>query len=409
MYLDEWLSRIANIHPVGWDLGLDRVGEVARTLGVTHPGNRVVLIAGTNGKGSTCQYLAEMARAAGYRTGASTSPHLFKFNERIVVDGEAVSDSVIVEAFEQIDTARGDISLTYFEFASLASMVIFDQSDLDLAILEVGLGGRLDAMNVADPDLCVISSIDIDHQAWLGETREAIGQEKAGILRRGIPLVLGDPDPPCSVLRHADSLQVPVLAMNRDFIVEEQLDYALPAASFASARMALELLDIKLPNECYIDIARSSRLTGRKTWFEAGCRVLLDVAHNPAAANFLSKYLRTLRVKGDIHGLIGVHADKDISGITRAFRGQFSSWHLTDMKEQRAAPATEIARHLTDENRGEVYTYAKIDSAIEVLLQIARPDDLVLVFGSFAVVAGALECLNKHQNKPDFRDRGSKT
>ena len=399
MDLNDWLSRIGNIHPVGWDLGLERVGQVARTLAVVHPCERVVLVAGTNGKGSTCQYLSDMARAAGLRTGVSTSPHLFRFNERIVIDGEVVSDGLIVEAFEQIDAARDDISLTYFEFASLASLLIFQQSNLDLAILEVGLGGRLDAMNVVDPDLCIIVSIDLDHQTWLGDTREAIGLEKAGILRQGIPLVLGDPDPPQSVLAQVDKLQVPFSAMDRDFSVEEQLEYALPATSFASARQAAQLLNFDVSEDHYVDIARTSSLTGRKTWYQARCRFLLDVAHNPAAAILLSGYLKTLDLAGDIHALVGIYGDKDIAGVTGAFQGLFKTWHLTELNEERGASPTEIVGHLSEEDVGGIFTYAKIDLAVGTLLRLAKPEDLVLVFGSFAVIAGALEYLEKHDSE----------
>ena len=399
MDLDGWLFRIANIHPVGWDLGLDRVARVAKTLGVLHPADKVVLVAGTNGKGTICQYLSEMARVGGLRTGTSTSPHLFRFNERINVAGAPAEDSTIVEAFERIDVARGDISLTYFEFASLASMVIFKNSNLDLAILEVGLGGRLDAMNIVEPDLCIIASIDLDHESWLGETREAIGFEKAGILRQGIPLVLGDSNPPKSVLKHVAKLQVPMQAIDRDFSVDEQLEYRLPGISFASARKASELLNFVLSEHEYADIARATRLEGRRTWLRMGFRVLLDVAHNPASAKYLAEYVKGLGFKGYIHGVFGIYGDKNISGVTQAFKGQFKTWHLTNMDEARAAGPTEIMLGLPEEDRAAVFTYAKIDSALEGVSQMANKDDLVLVFGSFAVVSGALEYLKNYNSK----------
>ena len=399
MELDDWLSRIANVHPVGWDLGLDRVGQVAREMGVIHPASKVVLVAGTNGKGSICQYLTDMAIAGGMRTGPSTSPHLFRFNERIAVDGEPVKDSIIVEAFERIDVARGHTSLTYFEFASLASMAIFKDCELDLAILEIGLGGRLDAMNVVAPDLCIIASIDLDHESWLGDTREAIGFEKAGILRHGIPLVLGDPDPPRSVIAQVDKLRVPMLAINRDFFIEDQLEYALPAASFATARKASEVLNLNLSDELYIEIASTSKLAGRKTWWRSGCRVLLDVAHNPAAANLLLEYVKGLDLAGNMHGLFGIYADKNIRGVAEVFKGQFMTWHLTNLDESRAAQASEIVRHMPDADRGAVSTYAKIDFALDAVFEIAKPEDLVVVFGSFSVVARSLEYLKKQNIK----------
>lgn len=399
MDLNDWLARIQRVHPVDWDLGLERVGRVGKVLGIEHPGEKVVLVAGTNGKGSTCQYLSDMARAAGLTVGASTSPHLFQFNERIVIDGQPVADSLIVEAFEAIEAARGETSLTYFEFSSLASMLIFQWKAVDLSILEVGLGGRLDAMNIVNPDLCIITSIDLDHETWLGDTREAIGLEKAGILRPGIPLVLADPVPPESVMCQVEKLNVPLLALGRDFFVPESLECSLPSPSYAAARQAAQLLDLGLSDDQLTAIAGASRLLGRKTWVKSGCNYLLDVAHNPAAARLLADYLGSLQLSGDAHALLGIYADKNIAGVTDAFKGLFSTWHLTDLSEERAASSENVAAELPDEDAGKIYTYANISTALKTVQRMAKPDDLVVVFGSFATVAGAIEYLDEQQIK----------
>ena len=203
--LDEWLGYVEKVHSKTWDLGLARVNRVAEELGVMLQSSRVAIVAGTNGKGSTCEYMEQFCIEAGLSVGKSTSPHLLRFNERIQVNGSPVSDDVIAEAFESIETARRNISLTYFEFAVLASALIFNRSDLDIWILEVGLGGRLDAMNIFSRDISVITQIALDHQAWLGNSREEIALEKAAIMRSGIPCVVADPDPPslsCSMLVH---------------------------------------------------------------------------------------------------------------------------------------------------------------------------------------------------------------
>ena len=215
--LEQWLDYIGGLHPIKWDLTLDRVAEVARRLGVVQPARRVILVAGTNGKGSCCQALAALATGAGVSFGVTTSPHLRHFNERIQINGAEATDLQIVSAFEQIELARSDISLSYFEFACLAALLLFKEADLDLAILEIGLGGRLDAMNLVDPDISVILPIALDHQSYLGDTLEAIGLEKAGILRPNGTLVLADPDPPNSILAEAARQRCQVKRIGREF------------------------------------------------------------------------------------------------------------------------------------------------------------------------------------------------
>lgn len=247
MKLADWLQRIEQQHPVKWDLGLARVSEVGRRLGVLSPAPLVFLVAGTNGKGSTCEYITQLCRARHLKVGKSTSPHLLRFNERIEIDGEPASDALICGAFEAIDQARAEISLTYFEYGTLAALVIFKQLAVDVAVLEIGLGGRLDAMNIVDPDVSVITRIALDHQSWLGDTRELIGAEKAGILRAGIPCVLVDRAPPISILEQAKALQVPLYALGAEFDhAESSLWITQEGDHFAHAGLpALNLPDRK--------------------------------------------------------------------------------------------------------------------------------------------------------------------
>lgn len=399
--LDAWLTRIAGIHAVGWDLGLDRVGQVGEILDVKHPGGKVILVAGTNGKGSTCEYLARMSMAAGLKTGKSTSPHLFEFSERIVIDGEPVSDNEIVAAFERVDRLRGDITLTYFEFATLAALLLFKEAEVDMAILEVGLGGRLDAMNIVDPNLCVITSISLDHQSWLGNTREEIGREKAGILRAGVPVVISDRSPPASVIDCTLRESVPRYCLGEDFDIDQSLSYSLPADSFGAAAKAAELLGLELGADLLEDLAVNTVLPGRRTWLFSGCRILLDVAHNPAAAEDLAKAVAALEVVGAIHLIAGIYADKDIDGVIGPFRPLVETWHFTELEEDRAESALNLASRLKDV--GQVKTYDKIETAAEALELIVGEDDLIIVMGSFPVVAGALQYYSSNSTEPDCR------
>lgn len=388
--LDTWLEKISEVHPVGWDLGLERVGTVARRLDVLQPADKVVLVAGTNGKGSTCEFLTEILLGAGLHVGKSTSPHLLRFNERICIDRQNADDSKIVEAFEEIDRARAEISLTYFEFSTLASLYLFKQAAVDVAVLEIGLGGRLDAMNIVTPDVSIITSISLDHEAWLGNSREEIGREKAGILRAGVPCVLADLDPPASVLAEINRLNAPLSRVTKADLPPKSLGLSLPPLSFVAASMAATLLGVYPDNESLNRVARETHLPGRRTWLQWKCRVLLDVAHNPAAAEQLAKYLEEDLQAARLHVISGMYADKDIDAVYGALKPLVSSWHLVDLAEERAASATSLAGHL--EHVGQVSTYATIDLAADALASEVDAEDVVVVTGSFPVVAAGLQC-----------------
>jgi len=391
--LDHWLSYIQEVHPVGWDLGLNRVSEVGRRLKLLHPAATTILVAGTNGKGSTCEYLERFAIANGLSIGKSTSPHVHQFNERIAIDGVPLPDQSIVRAFQEIESARKEITLTYFEFATLASLFLFCEQKVDVAILEVGLGGRLDAMNIVDPDLTIITSISLDHQDWLGNTREEIAREKAGIMRAGVSCIVADRDPPESVYEYAVEIGASLCIIGRDFDSLEDIDTVLPRDSFDAAQQASKMLGWDVSGSEEIGV--TTRLTGRRTVMEDKCEVLLDVAHNPAAAISLAEHLRAHWGGRDIHAVIGMYKDKDIESVSGILMPLFKTCHLTSIGEPRGEGADRLLRRLSVKPAGNVETYVKIKDALDGARKEASPADLILVCGSFPVVSGVLQLLNQ--------------
>ncbi len=390
-HLDDWLAYIGSIHPVGWDLGLDRVAEVGRRLDVLHPSNTVILVAGTNGKGSTCEYLEQFALASGLRVGKSTSPHLFSFNERIMVDGSAVPDGEIVEAFRTINEARGDITLTYFEFATLASLVVFRDLQVDVAILEIGLGGRLDAMNIVAPDFCIITAIALDHQDYLGDTREVIAGEKAGIMREGVTCLIADRESPEALAAQAKRVGAPIFRIGEDFDLRSGVSPKLPPDSFAVAEEAAVRLGWDTTDAQRI--ADQTELAGRRSWGRLHCDVLLDVAHNPSAAAALADYLATLEGYDAIHAVMGMYEDKDIEAVSELLAPRIKTWHLCASEEPRAASVSVLKARLSADQSGNARTYDKISEAFAGAASDAGGDDLILVFGSFPVVGTCLKLL----------------
>lgn len=324
--LSEWLAYIQQQHPQSISMGLERVSAVAKSMGLVHPARHCIVVGGTNGKGSTVAFIEAIARAAGWKVGTYTSPHLLRYNERVRIDGREVDDALLVEAFSRVEVARKQTELTFFEFGTLAAFWLFSRAVLDLAILEVGLGGRLDAVNLVDADVAVITTVDIDHTEWLGSDREAIGKEKAGIIRSWKPVVLGELDPPSSVLRHAYLLGANAIRAGSDFFYEKInekhwrwwdvslcMELPLPAlsapiqlANAASAIAALRALPRTLPFEAWSDGIAKATIAGRLQAFQIGAiQVLLDVGHNPQAAQVLASALRTQPIQGNV-----THADR---------------------------------------------------------------------------------------------------
>ena len=404
--LDEWLQTVERRHP-GWDLGLERVAAVGQRLGVLECAERILLVAGTNGKGSTCEYLTRLALEAGLKVGTSTSPHFHRFNERIRVDGRPVSDGRIIDAFRSIETARREISLSQFEFIALASLIVFKEEMSDMAVLEIGLGGRLDAMNIVDPDVSVITSIAMDHERWLGNDRETIAVEKAGIMRADVPCVYADPMPAESIVREASARNAPLRLMGRDFDMKgTTLTYSdgggcrsvelpeqpgLPEESFAAAVQAMAEAGLGFDAATLSAVAENTTLTGRGQVITLHCPVMFDVAHNPAAASRLARQVIRKLPAGEVHAVFGIYRDKDIAGVALPLANLVKTWRLADMDEARAAPATEVQRILRGIPTGRSYTYGRIADAVKAALDACTADDLLIVFGSFPVVAGALE------------------
>lgn len=412
MTLAEWLERIERLHPKAWDPGLERVGEVADRLGVRRPAPRVVLVAGTNGKGSTVEMIDRLCREQGLSVGKSVSPHLVRFNERIVIDGAPADDDEIVAAFETIDDVRGDISLSYFEFGALAAMVIFQRRGVDVAVLEIGLGGRLDAMNVAAPDVSVITRIALDHQDWLGDDREAIGAEKAGIMRRDVPCIIADPDPPASLAVRGSEVGARCLVVGRDFGLADDakageraffagdlmLDslplVSVPTENLLAAIQATLCLDVSLTAATVHAALGDFALAGRFEWREGARRTLLDVAHNPDAAAWLAERLASLDLRS-CHAVFGMYGDKDIAAVVACLAPFVDAWYIAGMDVGRGATPEVIAPVVTDAGGSVIGKYAKVSDAYDAAVENTRQGDVILVFGSFIIVGGVLEHLDQ--------------
>ncbi len=413
--LNEWLALLETRHPSEIELGLDRVARVAQRTGLLQPAPRIISIAGTNGKGSCVAVLESLYMAEGHKTGAYTSPHLVRFNERIRIDGQPVEDQQICDAFELIEGQLGEISLTYFEFTTLAALLLFRDAGLDVAVLEVGLGGRLDAVNIIDADVSVVTSIDLDHQDWLGSDRASIGLEKAGIARTGRPLVCGDPEPPTSFCDYLDSLgAIPYQLGGERFKLldsDQGLELIctnhkgqtrtysnlpqprLPEFSAACAVQAMICAGDEPTADNVRQVFAQCQLAGRLQLRDfQGRRVLLDVAHNPAAARYLADKLADLLQEGErLYALFGVLEDKDIEGIVEPLLPLVDGWAACDLRAcPRAANAKQLAREL-DNRSARVSVFNNVEGALLSLLGQMRDNDLLLIFGSFYTVAEALE------------------
>jgi dihydrofolate synthase/folylpolyglutamate synthase len=429
--LTEWLDYIERQHPKTIDMGLDRVREVATRMRLKKPAKKVITVGGTNGKGSTVAFIEAIARAAGWKVGAYTSPHLLAYNERVRIDGVDAGDADLVAAFEAVDAARGETLLTYFEYGTLAALWLFEQSRLDLAILEVGLGGRLDATNIVDPDVAVITTVDVDHQDWLGNDRETIGFEKAGIARAWKPLVLGEDDPPASVLRHAYALGASAIRAGCDFFFDSAsahgnrfspTDSVLPGAgqwtwrelgkSFdlpvprlpapaqlrnaATAIAALRALGKKLPPDAIAQGVANAHVPGRLQRFERdGVEVVVDVGHNPQAARELAAWLTTSPPQGRTLAVFAALGDKDIVGVVDALAERIDVWHLAGLADSgpRGLAVEAFAERLAGTAADSGTRHADVAGALEAAVAQAGPGDRVLVFGSFHTAAAALEWL----------------
>jgi len=408
-----WLDHIGRQHPQSIALGLDRARAVASRMGLSRP-PVVLTVGGTNGKGSTCATLERILGVAGYATGLYTSPHLLRYNERVRLGGEEADDELLVRGFERVERARGDTPLTYFEYGTLAALAVFEEARVEVAVLEVGLGGRLDCVNLVDADVSVVVSVDLDHQDWLGDTREAIGFEKAHIFRAGRPAIFGEADVPASLAAHAGAIGADLRVAGRDFravVRDNQWDFegrheamrALPMPALrgrwqvgnaACALAALEAVRDRLPVSLG-EIKRGLtgvRLAGRLQVLPGRPSVVLDVAHNPHAAKVLAEGLGTMAYAARTFAVFGMLADKDIDGVVAAVAARIDAWYVAAPASERAASAEQVAAVLAARGAGPVTrTFATVTAALDAAIRDADPDDRILAFGSFYTVAEALQ------------------
>lgn len=418
--LADWLAYLEQLHPTAIDMGLDRVRAVAARMAMTRPAPLVVTVTGTNGKGSTCAFIASLLNAQGLKVGSYSSPHLLRYNERVLLSGREASDAELCEAFAVVEAARGEISLTYFEMGTLAAFWLFERAGLDAVVLEVGLGGRLDAVNIVDADLAVITNIGLDHADWLGNSRESVAYEKAGILREGKPALCGDLDPPQPLLDHANSLSAPLLLRGRDFDLAmgagdwhwRGVDAAgaplelhglplltLPMENAALALQAYAMLGLPWDPARLARALLQTRVVGRLDsrqvlWNGRRIALLLDVGHNPHAAAFLAQRLEQRPVAGTRLAVFGLLADKDLTGVLDALAPSISDWAVAPLPTPRTQSATQLAAALL-ERGASVSEYATIEQALDAQCARAESVDEILVFGSFYCVAAALEWLEQ--------------
>lgn len=409
--LSDWLSWQSQLHPVGIDLGLDRCGLVAERMGLRDYAFKVISVAGTNGKGSCLAFMESILSAAGLRVGSYYSPHLLRYNERIRVAGAEISDEELLQAFSEVDQSRGDISLTYFEFGTLAAMCVFKWTDLDVVLLEVGLGGRLDAVNLFDADVSVITSVDLDHTDWLGPDRESIGFEKAGILRPGKPAVIGDLDPPFSVTNHAAQLETPLYRLNKDFRLERDADtycycfrewvidgipapamegsHQLDNASVAIAAVALlGLFDDVEPIRRGVSAAL---LPGRVHTLRREPLIIVDVAHNPHAVSALARALSNHRVQGETHAFLGMLNDKDVTATLRVMREIVDHWHIAGIAQSRGANRAHMEKCAGLAGlKGSPQFHDSLEKGYAEALRSLDAGDRLIAFGSFFTAAHVL-------------------
>jgi dihydrofolate synthase/folylpolyglutamate synthase len=412
MDLADWLRHIERLHPQTIALGLDRVRAVLDRLAIPKfcP---IVTVGGTNGKGSTCAMLEAILGAAGYRVGCYTSPHLLRYNERVRIAGRETDDAALSEGFRLVESARGETALTYFEFGTLAAWAAFARAGLDALVLEVGLGGRLDAVNVFDPDAAVLTSVGLDHQDYLGDTRERIGWEKAHIFRAGRPAIVGDPNPPQSVLDHARAVGAQLAVIGREFGVAADANQwryfgaggarsglaypalrgAIQLANAACAIAVLDALRERLPvgaQDVRTGLARVE-LPGRFQVLPGRPAIVLDVAHNPQAAAVLAENLAAMGRYPRTLAVVGMLRDKDLAGVCARLRGRIDRWYAATLDNPRGATAAELAAAIAAGDPGaDVREFPAPALALARAAEEAGLDDRILVFGSFFTVASVM-------------------
>jgi dihydrofolate synthase / folylpolyglutamate synthase len=430
--LDAWLEAQQSVHPKSIDLGLARITKVARALGVDKARCPVITVGGTNGKGSVVAHSDALLRAAGFSTGVFTSPHLVRYNERITLNGAEATDAELVSAFERIEAARGETTLTYFEFNALAALLLFADRKVDVAVLEVGLGGRLDAVNMLDADVAVVASIGFDHRDWLGDTLDAIGREKAGIFRAERPAVLGTPDMPASIFEVIGTVGAKPVVAEKNFswavhvgdagngapgatagsltwnyrgiglslegLPPSALGGAIQFRNASTALAAVESLGCgsRLTKDVVSNALRSVKLAGRFHSVPGPVEWILDVAHNEPAARVFADHLAARPSKGRTIAVVGILGDKDSAAVAQLLSPQVDHWIICTIHEPRGLPADELARRmkagagLADR---DIELAATVEDGFAAAQAQAVPGDRVIVCGGFNIVGSALRWL----------------
>jgi dihydrofolate synthase/folylpolyglutamate synthase len=408
--LTAWLNWQEQLHPRPIDLGLERVAKVYHQLNQGRGKIPTITVAGTNGKGSCIAYLEAIYLAQGYRVGAFTSPHILRYNERIRINGQPVDDQTICRSFERIDALRGETSLSYFEFGTLAGLDIFAEADLDIQLLEVGLGGRLDAVNIIDADVALVTTIGLDHVEWLGNTLEAIAKEKAGIFRTGKAAIVGDEVTQQGLVQIAEQKQANLLQLGKAYRYTKQANdwdwyngsshlSHLPSPvlkgehqfrNAAAVLMAVSELQAVLPvaSQSIAQGLKAAELKGRFQLITGQPSVLLDVGHNPQAVQTLIEHLQEHFSTVKIHAVFAMMKDKDIATVIAMMKPYIDSWHLAPLANPRAASQELLADYFQQQDISKVYSgYSDCAAAFKVAQDRAQSDDLILVFGSFFLVS----------------------
>lgn len=401
--LDQWLIYLNEVHPSNIELGLERVSAVYQHLYLGFTDKQVVTVAGTNGKGTTCALIEQGLLISGKTVGVYSSPHLIDYRERVRVQGGMLSVQAHCDAFLKVEHARKDIPLTYFEFGALAAFQLLADANVDYLLLEIGLGGRLDAVNIIDPDVAVITGIDLDHQDWLGDTKEQIAKEKAGIFRKNIPAIIGDPAPPKSLETAAEYYQVKAKWQAKDFIYgvnqngfywrSATQEYSalpipnIPLQNASTALQVLEVLMLKLSQEQMSHVFKSTTLPGRRQIIQTQPTVMLDVAHNPQAVTLLARDLKSKGYKRII-AVVAMLADKDIVETLKPMLEQVNQWHCASLQVPRGATASQLVCELSFAKK--VLDFGTVEQAYIAALNKAGTEDCIIVFGSFFTVAEIL-------------------
>ena len=422
--LKTWLCYLEQLHPTTIDMGLERVKIIAQRLDILQPAPYVITVAGTNGKGTTCRTLEMILLASKRKVGVYSSPHLLRFTERVRINNQESTAQETVNAFLEIEKVRGDISLTYFEYATLAALYQFKKAKLDVVVLEVGLGGRLDATNIVDADIAVITTIDIDHVDYLGNTRESIGREKAGIFKSKSIAVVGEQNVPVTIPLVAESVNCPIYTVNSDWsyqqINDNQWSFESPLANYhhlpianvplanaATAIAALSYSSLNITQDDIVKGLKQASLVGRFQTLQHSPLVIIDVAHNPHAATYLIKQLAQLKAKqsktGKIRFVIGMLKDKDIKSTLSILQGDV--WYCATLYGERGCKAEVLKQYLLDKEETSVLTFDHVADAYQKAMQDAKDNDIIVVCGSFHTVAEVLEQYELSEINHDERQK----